>query len=184
MNRSLRHLLAPCAFALLVTAAAAAPEPGYVDFGKFTGPKKGEYVEVTLGKGMLKLASIFTRHHHPEASDLISGLTRVRVNVVGLDDGNRAANTERVNKLREDLGKQGWDQIVTVRGKKDEDVAVFVKQRDGEVIDGVVVTVIDGRKGEAVFVNVVGKIKPEQIAMLGEHLDIKPLKGGLKTKEI
>jgi hypothetical protein len=183
MKRTLR-LLAPCALALLVTAAAAAAEPGYVDFGKFAGPKKGEYVEVTLGKGMLKLASLLTRHHHPEAADLISGLTRLRVNVVGLDDGNRDSTTERVKTLRADLAKQGWEQIVTVQGKQAENVAVFVKQRDDEVIDGVVVTVIDERKGEAVFVNIVGKIKPEQIAVLGEHLDLKPLKRIGKTKEI
>ncbi|HUR59906.1 MAG TPA: DUF4252 domain-containing protein [Opitutaceae bacterium] len=184
MNRSLRRLIAPCTLALLVTTAAVAVEPGYVDFGRFAGPKKGEYVEVTLGKGMLKLASLITRHHNPEASDIISGLTRVRVNVVGLDDANRDSTTERVKTLRQDLGQQGWEQIVSVRGKRDEDVAVFVKQREGEVIDGIVVTVVDGRKNEAVFVNVVGKIKPEQLAMLGEQLDIKPLKGAVKAKEI
>jgi len=42
-------------------------------------------------------------------------------------------------------------------------------------IEGLVVTVIDDGK-EAVVVNVVGSIKPEQLAELGDHYDIKGLK--------
>lgn len=184
MNRSLCLLLAPCAFAVIAASAVAAPESGQVDFAKLTGPQHGQHVEVTLGKGLLKLASLIAKGHHPEASDLIAGLSRVRVSVVGLDDSNRAATTARLQALREDLGRQGWDQIVMVRGKHEEDVAVFLKQRDGEVIDGIVVTVIDERKNEAVFVNVVGRIRPEQIATLGQHLNLKQLQLAGKTRRI
>ena len=38
------------------------------------------------------------------------------------------------------------------------------------------VTVLDGNKQEAVVVNVVGDIKPEQLAALGEAMNIEPLK--------
>ena len=44
-----------------------------------------------------------------------------------------------------------------------DNVAVFAKVRDEENIDGLVVTVID-RKGEAVFVNIVGNISADKIA--------------------
>jgi hypothetical protein len=37
------------------------------------------------------------------------------------------------------------------------------------------VTVIDSRKKEVVFVNLVGNIRPEQIAMIGKRLNIDPL---------
>ena len=59
--------------------------------------------------------------------------------------------------------------------KKDEDVGVYIKTRGEEAVQGVVVTVIDGNK-EAVLVNIVGDIKPEKLAIIGERFNIEPLK--------
>jgi len=103
--------------------------------------------------------------------------------VVGLDDTNRDATTDRVMKVRQELARDGWEQIVEARGKKQDDVAIFVKQRDGEVIDGIVVTVIDERKKEAVLVNVVGRIKADSLAAIGERFDIPQLKGAPKVEK-
>ena len=183
MKRTLRSVLALSAFAAVLTLGVAAPAPGYVDFGKITAAEKGQFVEVNLGSGLLKLVAVIAKVKDREAGELIAGLTHVRVNVVGLDDTNRVATTEKMTALRADLGRQGWEQIVTARGKKQEDVAIFVKHRE-EAIEGVVVTVIDGTKNEAVFVNVVGNIKPEQLAVLGEHLQIEHLKRGTKSGNI
>ena len=44
-----------------------------------------------------------------------------------------------------------------------------------DTVQGVVVMVMDGKK-EAVFINVVGDIKPDQLAMIGEKFHIDPLK--------
>ena len=184
MTRFLRSLITPGLLALALASAAIAEEPGYVDFGKLTAPEKGEFVEVTLGKGLLKFASFFVRCQEPEAADLISKISRVRINVVGLDDKNREATTEKVRAIRAELNTQGWDQIVTARGENQEDVAIFIKHREGEVIDGLVVTVIDGRKKEAVLVNIAGRIKAEQLAALGEHFKIDPLKRMKKTAKL
>jgi hypothetical protein len=184
MKPSLRLVLAPAALALALSTAAFAADSGYVDFGKLVGPEKGEFVDITLGKGVLKLTSLIAKCKSPEAAQLISGLSRIRVNVVGLDDTNREQTTERVQAIRKDLVRDGWEQIVAVRGKKQDDVAIFLKQRDGETIDGVVVTVIDERKKEAVLVNIVGQIKAEQLAMLGEHLEIPQLRSGAKAEKI
>ena len=66
--------------------------------------------------------------------------------------------------------------MVTVKESgKAEDVTVFVKMAADESIDGLVVTVIDSRKREVVFVNLVGNIKPEQLALIGKRLNIEPL---------
>lgn len=173
MNRSLRIALVSVAAA--VASFARAGEPGAVDFGKLTRAEKGEYVDITLGKGLIKFASLFVKHEEPAAAALMSSISRVRVNVVGLDQTNRASTLERVNSVRNDLARDGWEQIVTVQGKRDEDVAVFLKQRDGEVVEGIVVTVIDERKKEAVFINVVGNIRAEQLGELGGRLNIDRL---------
>jgi hypothetical protein len=81
---------------------------------------------------------------------------------------------DRVKQIRADLDAKGWDRVVSVQQKKD-DVAVFLKTRGEEAIEGLVVTVLDGDK-EAVLVNIVGDIKPEQVALLGEKLKLDPLK--------
>ena len=98
----------------------------------------------------------------------------VRVNVIGLDDGNRAEIEKRVKKIRSDLDSHGWERVVTAQ-KKDEDVGIYLKMRGAEAVEGVVVTVIDGNH-EAVLINIVGDIKPEKIAEVGERLNIEPLK--------
>ena len=108
-----------------------------------------------------------------EAGELLKGLERVRVNVVGLDDENRADIQERVTAIRSKLDEEGWDPIVTVKDKGD-DVAVYLKMRGEEAVEGIVVTVLDGNK-EAVFINIVGNIQPEKIAMIGEKLNLPPL---------
>ncbi len=177
MKITTRSLLATVSlFAGLATVGfAAEPAPGYVDFGSLAASDKGEFVEVKLDGFLLRLAAKFAKNDDAAAADLIANLKSVRVNVVGLDDANRAATTERVTAVRKDLAGKGWEQIVTVRGKHEEDVAIFVKHRGDEAIEGLVVTVIDARKNEAVFVNIVGDIKPDQLATLAKHLHIDQL---------
>lgn len=78
--------------------------------------------------------------------------------------------------MRKELESQGWSQVVNVREQpKGDDVQVFAKMRGEEAIEGLVVTVISGQK-EVVLMNIVGDIKPEQIAALAERFNIEPLK--------
>jgi hypothetical protein len=175
MIRGIRLSLIVLTASVASTAFAATADAGYVDFGKFSPSAKGEFVDVTLGRGLLKFAALFARHQDREAARLMSSITHVHVNVVGLDDSNRGATTDRMTALRGDLAQNGWDKIVTVQGKRDEDVAIFIKQRDGEVVEGIVVTVLDARKNEAVFVNIVGAIKAEELGAVGERLHIDRL---------
>jgi hypothetical protein len=95
---------------------------------------------------------------------------------VELDDGNRKTTTDRIATLRAELTAQGWQPVVTVKGRKDEDVALLMKTSGDDVVDGIVVTVIEEDR-KAVLINVVGQIKAEQLAELGERFDIEPLKG-------
>jgi hypothetical protein len=67
-----------------------------------------------------------------------------------------------------------WERLVTVIKDK-EDVGIFMKMSGAEVVEGVVVTVLSG-DGQAVFVNVVGDIRPDKLATVGERFNIEPLK--------
>lgn len=177
-HRPLRSMtLATVAACTLLLAPARAEDvpTGWVDFGKFAAPAKGgQFVEVNLNGNLLSLAAKIAEKQEPEVSDLIRNIKAIRVNVVGLDDGNREALGNRMSQVRSELEAKGWERIVTVL-EKGQDIGVYLKHRGEEAIEGVVVTVIENGK-QAVFVNVVGDIKPEKLALLAEHFDIEPLK--------
>jgi hypothetical protein len=159
----------------LVLPLHAADSTGYVDFGRFSPPKSGgQFVEVNIRDNLIGMVARLAAAQEPEVAELLGGLKRIRVNVIGLDDDNRSEIGDRVGKLATELSDQGWERIVTARTGKD-DVNVFLKMRDQEAVEGIVVTILQDNS-EAVLINVVGDIRPEQIATLGERFDIEPLK--------
>ncbi len=174
----LRSLVLVSTISLLATSACPAieSEAGYIDIGKLMPSAKGEFVEVNLSPGMLKFAAKIAACHEPETAELIGNLHHIRVNVVGLDEANRSENIEKIEVVRRNLESQGWTRIVTVREKNEGDnVNIHVKQHGEDSVDGLVVTVID-KMGEAVFVNIVGNIRADQLAKIADKLDIEPLK--------
>lgn len=170
---------------MLLTGCLFAEEPraGFVDFGKLPVANGGEVVDINLGRTVFAISGKLFEKSDPDFAKLIAGLQLLQVNVVGVAEDNRAAIQEHVRKLRTDLTGKGWERIVSVKDRKD-DVAVFLKTRGEEAVEGLVVTVLDGDK-EAVLINIVGNIKPEQVAMLGEKMNVDPLKkfGAAKKKE-
>jgi len=184
MNPILRSSVAAAAIvcaiaAVSLTAAepiATATSGGYVDFGQLVPSSEGKFVEVNLSPGLLKFAALCVAKEEPQASALLSSLRRVRVNVVELSDANRASTIERVQAVRQELAAQGWTSLANVREQpKGDDVQIFAKMRGEEAIEGLVVTVISGGR-EVVLVNIVGEIKPDQIATLAAQFHIDPLK--------
>lgn len=164
----------------LSTAAVTvhAEKSGIADFGAFVPAAGKEYVEVNLKPALIKFAAKIVAIDEPEAAELLRSIDGVRVHVVGMDESNRGATTKRMNEIRAELAGSGWEKVVTVKETGDEkgdDVAIFVKTTAEDTIAGVVVTVLSN-DGEAVFVNVVGNIKAEQIATVVEKLNIKPLR--------
>lgn len=167
---------AALSLALITSSRAAETEAGFVDIGQFAPASGGQFVEVNLSQGMLKFAAKLAAHHEPEAAELINNLKRIRVNVISMDDSNRADTTAKIEAIRSKLESQGWTKLVTVRDRNEGDnVDVHVKQRGDDNIDGLVVTVID-KKGEAVFVNIVGNISAEQLGVIADKFDIGQLK--------
>jgi hypothetical protein len=150
--------------------------PGQVDFGKFTpSDGGGEFVEVQIKSNLLSLAAQLVEKQEPAAAQLVRSVELVHVNVIGLTDANRAEVVKRVRQIRQDLDAQGWERNVVVQEKGGEDVGIYTKTRGDEALAGIVITVIEP-KGEAVLINIVGNIRPEQVAVLGDKLDLKPLK--------
>jgi hypothetical protein len=192
MKNLLRSSFAAATLSLALTtfASAAETQSGAIDIGQLMPSAKGEFVEINLSSAMLKFAARIAARQEPEAAELIRNLKSIRVNVVGLDDSNRNSTIEQIEGVRRKLEAQGWTKMVTVREKNGGDnVDVHVMQRGEESIDGLVVTVLD-KKGEAVFVNIVGNINADQIAQIADKFDIEPLRKvhlkieGKKKKEV
>jgi hypothetical protein len=179
MKNYFHSALAAATLSLALTTASFAgvdDEPGYIDLGQFVPAPKGEFVEVNLSPGLIKFAARIAKAHEPDAAELLGSIKRIRVNVVGLDDSNRASTIEKIDAIRRKLDAQGWTQMVTVREKNDGDnVDVHVKQVSDDVIQGFVITVID-KKGQAVLINIVGSISADRLGELADKLDIKPLR--------
>lgn len=165
---------------LAIGANAANSNAGYFDIGSLKTPASGECVEVKLQSGLLSFAAKVAEKSDPDAAQFLRNIKGVHVNVVKIDDSNRSAVTDSLAEVATKLAKEGWEEIVTVKEQKGDKVHVYLKSRGDECIEGVVVTVQEGDK-EAVFVNVVGEIRPEEISKLGAKLELEPLKK-LKVK--
>ena len=172
-------LIAVASLLLSTPLRADNPAPGMVDFGKFTKPTNGELVEINLNGDTIAMALQIAGKGQPDLAEVLRGLHAIRVNVVGLDNQNREELTTRMKTLRSELDTLGWQKVVSVQEKK-EDVGIYLKTRGREAIEGVVITVLDGRK-EAVFINIVGDIKLEKLAILGDKLNLDVLKKAAET---
>lgn len=163
-------------FAAFTTTTSRAAGNGRVDFKNFLPAAVGEVVEIDIHPGLMKFAAKLAGKQEPEAAELLSKIQHVKVNVVHLDDTNRADAVAKITAVRAKLEAEGWMRTVSVRDtKKGEDVMIFIQQTSDDAITGVVVTVIENKK-QAVFVNVVGDIRAEQLASLGAQFNIKPLR--------
>lgn len=178
MKTPLRSFLfaTACAAGLALSANfASAAIPGEIDFGPLlVGASGTKSVEINLPEPLLAFAATIAKCQDADAAALIKDLKHIRVNVLGLDDKNRADITARVQKIRTELAAQGWLRAVNVQDNGD-DVAVLIKIGERSAIEGLAVTVIS-KNNEAVFVNIVGNIDPARIAALGEKYGIDPLK--------
>lgn len=178
MKRLTPWMIGTASLFAAATLAFGADEllPGQVDFGTFSPPKgDGVFVEVNVPSGLIALASRLVEKDQPDVAKVLSGLKLVHVNVIGLDADNRAEMQSRAEKVRADLSGKGWVRIVTAQ-QKGQDVSVYMHLDDQGGIQGLAAVVLDGQKDQAVFANVVGDIKPEQLAMLGDKFHIDPLR--------
>src|SRR5688572_9795760 len=162
------------AISLMSSVRAANLEPGAIDLGKLSPVPGAEFVEVNINSNLVAMVTSLAKKAEPEIAEILKGLKSIRVNVLGLNDENRDDIQSRIASVRGQLDKGGWDRIVTVVNGAD-DVGVYMKTKGAEVVEGIVVTVLSGDK-EAVFVNVVGDIRPEKLATVGERFNIEPLK--------
>lgn len=153
----------------LLAASATAQAQGEFSFGEIPGLDVEPTVEIDLNPAMMGVLGAAAQGADPQAASALAGITSVRVYVYeGIGDGLQAV-LAFVDKTSAALEGAGWHAAVRVR-EQGEQVRVYMKPSAptagvaAGTLDGITVMVTDSGAGdEAVFVNIAGKIRPEQL---------------------
>ena len=141
-------------------AATTAFAQDYLDLSQIRGLPSSPAVQVDLNPTMLGLASAASRTHNPAAADLLANVEGIRVRVFSsLEDA--ALVLQSIDEVSTRLTQQGWQQVVRVQEEEHGDIRVLM-QASGETVTGLTAMIVSDN--EAIFVNLVGSLNPEQFA--------------------
>ncbi len=142
--------------------------PGYVDFGELNNMFGEPNVQIAIGGSLLGLISVLTAHEDPEVAKLFKRLHGVRISVFENPTVNEGA-VDFFKSISSKLSQQGWESVVTVNSD-DEQVRIFMKF-NGKNVEGI--TVMALAEDEAVFVNVIGDLNPDELGKVMDNFDIE-----------
>lgn len=166
-------MLTLCLTAMLALPAVAQEDalksfPGYVDFGELNNIFGEPAVQISIGESLLGLVGSLSASEDPDAAELFKRLNGVRVSVFETES-MAAGAVDTIKNISTKLSDQGWESVVTVNSA-DEQVRIFMKIND-EVVDGITVMAVE--ENEAVFVNIIGDINPEELSKVMNNFDIE-----------
>jgi len=141
--------------------------PGFVDFGEMNSIYGEPKVNISIGEGLLKLLFPIVKNEDPEVAAIFSRLKGVRVSVYATG-GDSAAALDQVSRVKNTLSALAWSPVVQVN-EEGQQVQIFMKM-NGEVMDGLTLMAVDGE--EAVFINVIGQLDPEELSQLMGRFDV------------
>ena len=166
----------PLALVLLVLTAGAgwtqklADQPGYVPIEKLDlFPTDKLSVEINLEGALLRLIAAGVRSEDPEFSSLIAGLKGITVQAVPLKDVDAGAVRAKIGQAVRWLEDRDWKSTLRVR-EEGEETYIYLKEIDGQIAGLTLLALEPG--AEAVVINIVGRIDPEQIGRVVENLHV------------
>ncbi len=170
----LKQILLTTFIAILACAPAFALEKGQIDFADLSSHYGEPKVEINLSASLMKMIGSFANAEDPEVANILQNLRSIKVRVYNLN-GELEKASATIDRVSSELRGEQWDTLVTVNDNEDnQKVRIFSKSTE-EVIDGVVVMVVSPEEeegGEAIFINIVGEIDPDQIGKVAETLDL------------
>ncbi len=165
--------------ALLVGALLAfggARAQGYFAFEDIPGLEDSEpSVAIDLDPEMMNFFGAATKGSQQGVASALAGITNVRVRVYeGIADRVQTDLLKFVDDTSRTLERDGWRSVVRVN-EDGERVRIFMKLADGGAnagsIEGLTVMVVDtGSGNEAVFINLAGLIRPEQLGRVAAEM--------------
>ena len=157
---------------MLLALSAVAQEdelktmPGYVAFESLDEVYGEPKVRVNVGGFLLSLMSKAAKND-PEAAAILEGLESVRINVYSTG-GEVAPAIDQLQNAKNMLSNQNWEPIIQVNEDR-QNVQVFIKA-NGEGVQGLTVMAVDA--DDAVFVNILGSIDPENLGAIMDQFDV------------
>jgi hypothetical protein len=164
-----RTALAGILLMTLTACGITAPRgnEGFADLDSLGLADTDRVIAISLGPAVLNFAAGFI-DDDPEVRDLLRSLDGVRVRVYEINgDARKVAG--RMERMSVKLQDDGWEPVMLVR-QPDEQVHMLMRT-DGTEIRGMTVLVMDGDT-EAVVVNLMGDIRPQQFGDVMVALDV------------
>jgi hypothetical protein len=149
--------------------------PGFVNFDTVSGwfaqePK----LLVNVQGSLLRMVVSATRQEDPELASMLSRLQAVQVRGYSLGTG-RPGVERNISDFARQLESRGWEAVVRVR-EPDQRVDMFIQTRNDNIM-GLMVMVVEHDSDEAIFVNIVGEVDPDQIGRIGKQFNVRQLEG-------
>lgn len=141
--------------------------PGYVDFGEMNSVYGEPKVNISIGGALLGFVGAMANKSDPEAAAIFNKLKGVRVSVYSIE-GNSSAALDQVSKVKNTLIADDWEPIVQVNDDG-EQVQIFIKMA-GNRMNGLTLMAVDDE--EAVFINVIGQLDPQELAAVMGKFDV------------
>lgn len=171
MKHTMRMLTIGVITMLLALSAVAQEDelktmPGYVAFESLDEVYGEPKVRVNVGGFLLSLMSKAAKND-PEAAAILEGLEGVRINVYSTG-GEVLPAIDQLQNAKNMLSNQNWEPIIQVNEDR-QNVQVFIKA-NGEGVQGLTVMAVDA--DDAVFVNILGSIDPENLGAIMDQFDV------------
>lgn len=141
---------------------------GLAELHGWDGWAKHSEVSLSIGPAVLHFLAAHMEDD-PETANLLRGLDGVYIHVYDIEnDTVRAA--QGIRRMSRHLEKEGWQSVMLVHDQGEE-TRMLVKLDHGR-IQGLTLLTADG-ESEAVVVNLMGAIKPENFSDIMVALEVK-----------
>jgi hypothetical protein len=167
--REVGLLLLVCVTFFISACGITAPRSndGYADLESLGMRDTDRVMNISIGPALLHFAARYI-DDEPETRDLLRSLDGVRIRIYEIDgDASRVA--QRIFSMSEHLQEDGWEPVLLER-EQDEEVHMLLRMNNDH-ISGMIVLVSDG-ESEAVIVNLMGEIRPEQFGDVMVALEV------------
>jgi hypothetical protein len=139
---------------------------GYADLETLGMRDTDRVMSPSIGPALLHFAASHI-DDDPETRELLRGLDGVRIRIYEID-GDAGKVATRIDNMSRHLQDDGWEPVMLIR-EEDEATHMLLRTVDGQIC-GMTVLVSDG-ESEAVVINLMGEIKPQQFGEVMLALD-------------
>jgi len=141
---------------------------GFADLESLGMSDTDRVLSLSIGPALLHFAASHI-NDDPETKALLKGLDGVRIRIYEIDgDAGRVAG--RINIMSTHLQEDGWEPVMLV--KEGNETAHMLLRMANDQVCGMTVLVSDGET-EAVVINLMGEIKPQQFSDVMVALDVE-----------